>query len=65
MNKLVIILAFCFSPSFVYAYLDPGSTSIIIQAVIGAIASGIFFIKMFWFKIKKFIKDFFNKIIRK
>ena len=65
MNKLVIILTLSIFPNFVFAYLDPGSGSIIIQAIIGAIASALFFIKMFWFKIKKFFKNIFNKICRK
>ena len=65
MNKLVIILTLSFFSNLVYAYLDPGSGSIIIQAIIGAIASALFFVKMFWFKIKKFIINIFNKICRK
>jgi hypothetical protein len=60
MYKLIIILTLTLVSNFSYAYLDPGSGSIIIQALIGAAASAIFFIKFFWFKIKKFFKKFFS-----
>lgn len=55
--KNLFILIF-FVPSISYAYMDPGSGSLIIQAIVGVIASCVFFIKIFWFKIKKF----FNKL---
>ena len=65
MCRFILILSLGFFSNFVYAYLDPGSGSVIIQAIIGVIASALFFIKMFWFKIKKFMKNFFDKIFRK
>jgi len=34
-----------------YAYIDPGSTSLILQAVIGAIAAGVFTLKVYWGKV--------------
>ena len=36
-----------------YAYIDPGSGSIIIQAVIGALVGVVISVKIFWFKIKE------------
>lgn len=36
-----------------HAYLDPGTGSIILQATIAAVASSLFAIKMYWFKLKE------------
>ena len=40
-----------------FAYLDPGTGSIILQALVGAIAAGATYCSMYWQK----IKNFFNK----
>ena len=40
-----------------YAYLDPGTGSIILQAIIGAIAAGATYCSIYW----QTIKNFFNK----
>ncbi len=40
------------STSNAYAYLDPGTGSILLQGLIGAIAGGLFFAKMYWAKFK-------------
>jgi len=37
-----------------YAYLDPGTGSIILQALVGAVASGLFVMKLYWAKCKAF-----------
>ncbi|HMK05787.1 MAG TPA: hypothetical protein VK489_16415 [Ferruginibacter sp.] len=37
-----------------FLYLDPGSGSYLIQAIIAAILAAGFFIKNFWYKIKSF-----------
>ena len=47
------------SPSF--SYLDPGSSSIILQAIIGMIAAVGTTIGIYW---KKF-KEFFSKLFKK
>ena len=39
-----------------YAYLDPGTGSIIIQAILGAIAAGFSYCAFYWSKIKNFFK---------
>lgn len=36
-----------------HAYLDPGTGSIILQATIAAVASSLFAVKMYWFKLKE------------
>jgi hypothetical protein len=35
-----------------HAYLDPGTGSIILQAVIASVASSLFVIKLYWHKLK-------------
>lgn len=37
-----------------YAYLDPGTGSIILQAIIGAIALGAAYLSIFWSRVKSF-----------
>tara|TARA_Y100000590_G_C14998959_1_gene743085 strand:+ start:203 stop:412 length:210 start_codon:yes stop_codon:yes gene_type:complete len=48
-----------FPSSSAYAYLDPGTGSIILQAILGAIAAGLMTIKIWWQK----FKSFFSKIL--
>ena len=54
---LAVALTFLMSMNNAYAYLDPGTGSILIQGIIAAIAGGLFTIRMYWQK----VKDFFNK----
>ena len=44
-----------------YAYLDPGTGSIILQSILGAIAAGTSFCVFYWQKIKNFFKKKFKK----
>lgn len=39
-------------PQYAYAYIDPGTGSFVLQAVIAALVSIFFTIKAFWGKIK-------------
>jgi uncharacterized membrane protein len=53
-------LLFTFFQFFVldaYAYLDPGTGSIIIQALIGTLAGTAITLKVYWHKIKKNLLD--------
>ena len=62
--KRLILLIFVFLTSNsnnAFAYLDPGTGSIILQAIIGAIAAGLTFFTNFWLK----VKNFFKKILKK
>ncbi|NIQ15433.1 MAG: hypothetical protein GTO02_13860 [Candidatus Dadabacteria bacterium] len=52
---LIFIIAFTISPS-AFAYLDPGTGSLIIQSILAAIAGAIVAIKYYWHKILFFIK---------
>ena len=49
--SLVITLIFTQNA---YAYLDPGTGSILIQGLIAAIAGGLFTLRMYWQRIKNF-----------
>jgi hypothetical protein len=42
-------------------YLDPGTGSIIIQAIIAGLFGALFAIKLFWGKIKNLFKNLFSK----
>ena len=57
------------APAFFYfsfsqpldAYLDPGTGSIILQAVIGVAVGGLFAIGIFWQRTKTFVKNLFSR----
>ncbi len=38
-----------------YAYLDPGTGSILLQALIATVASSLFVIKMYWYKFRSML----------
>ena len=62
--KKILIVSFTFIILFnnrAFAYLDPGTGSIILQALVGAIAAGASFCSIYWQK----IKSFFSKRIKK
>ena len=42
------------------AYIDPGTGSLIIQVLIGALAGALVATKIFWSRIKAFFKDLFS-----
>ena len=52
-THLIFIIFFGFQ-NILFAYLDPGSQSIIIGALIGLFSTITLFIKNYWFKIKNF-----------
>ena len=37
------------------AYIDPGTGSLLVQGLIASVAAGLYTIKLYWYKIKKFI----------
>ena len=63
MNKLFIftILSVVIFPNHTYAYLDPGTGSIILQAIIGFLAASVTAISIYWSKFKSLISRIFNK----
>jgi len=59
MNKIIItsLIFIIFINNKAFAYLDPGTGSIILQGILGAIAAGATYCSIYWQK----IKNFFNK----
>ena len=51
---LFLIFGLISYTSPVYAYLDPGTGSILLQGLIGGIASAIAFLSIYWQKVKEF-----------
>ena len=61
MKKTLASIYFFFICSEAHAYLDPGTGSIIIQAILGAIAAFFTSIAIYWEKVKSFFKKSFKK----
>ena len=57
--KFIIIFYFMFINS-AYAYLDPGSASLIIQGILAGIVGGIATLGIYWFKFKQFFRKLFK-----
>jgi hypothetical protein len=53
----VILLFYFIFPNRIYAYLDAGSGSYIIQIIIAIAVGGAFGIKVFWRRIYSFFKN--------
>ena len=60
-NYIHIFLIFFLISSPAYSYLDPGSGSIILQAILGFIAAAIAIVSFYWNKFKMFILKIFKK----
>lgn len=58
---LAILLMGGFVISDAYAYIDPGSGSLIIQMIIGALVGVGITIKLYWHKLKYKFEDKFSK----
>jgi hypothetical protein len=55
-QKSLLLLLLCSSlPA--YAYIDPGSGSLLIQAIVGAIAAVGVTLKLYWHKLKVFFSQ--------
>ncbi|MFO0992285.1 MAG: hypothetical protein U1E67_10185 [Hyphomicrobiales bacterium] len=55
--KLILcsIAALMFIETDAYAYLDPGTGSIILQALIAGVAGSLFVVKAYWYKLRNFL----------
>ena len=60
-NKTIFFLYFFLFTSSAHAYLDPGTGSIILQAIIGAFAAFFSTLYIFWEKVKIFFRKAFKK----
>lgn len=61
LNFFTYFLLFLFSSSSAYAYIDPGTGSIILQAIMGFIALVFTGASIYWNKLKTYIKKIFTK----
>ena len=63
MNKklLYLLIFFLINPSIAYAYLDPGTGSIILQALVSIIAAIAAFFSLARYKVKEFFKSLLKK----
>tara|TARA_B100000035_G_scaffold275013_1_gene251765 strand:+ start:1599 stop:1817 length:219 start_codon:yes stop_codon:yes gene_type:complete len=59
LNLIIVYFLVFISPA--NAYLDPGSGSIILQAILGFIAASIATLSFYWNKVKLFLKKIFKK----
>ena len=51
-----LLLFFTMTPGYVFAYIDPGTGSLIIQGLLAAFAGAIVAIKLYWYKFKSLFK---------
>jgi len=56
MKRTAIIIYFSVLPSQAFAYFDPGTGSLIIQALIGGLAA----VTLFWGRVKLYVTSFFK-----
>lgn len=59
--SLLLAVLFLILPKDVYAYLDPGAGSYILQLIAATLFVGLFAVKNFWKQIKEFLKKLFSK----
>jgi hypothetical protein len=60
-NNTIFFLYFFLFTSSAHAYLDPGTGSIILQAIVGAFAAFFSTLYIFWEKVKIFFRKVFKK----
>ena len=53
MSMLILSISSSFLISNAYAYIDPGSGSLILQKILGALVGVGIAMKVYWFKIKE------------
>ena len=58
-SKITFLLSLLTSPA--YAYLDPGTGSLIIQALFGILAAIGAYITLYWRKLKNLLNKIFKK----
>lgn len=56
MKFLPLYIFFTLTPTTVFAYLDPGTGSMLLQGAIGLIAAALYTLRLYWKKILDFFK---------
>jgi hypothetical protein len=54
-GALLAVSFLVFTQGEAYAYLDPGTGSVLFQVLAGAVLASLFAVKMFWYRIKLFV----------
>ena len=54
MNKFILLILF-FTVTPVYAYLDPGTGTVIFQGIVGALAALAITVKLYWYRILRYL----------
>ena len=60
LKQLILVIFISLNSVNAYAYIDPGTGSVLLQALLGAIAAVGAYITLYWRKFKNFL----NKIFR-
>ena len=60
LKKKLFIIFFVFINTNAYAYIDPGTGGILLQALLGIVAAIGAYITLFWRKFKNFIDKIFK-----
>jgi hypothetical protein len=59
-NKFILFLYFLLFHNYAYAYIDPGTGSILLQALLGFVAAVGAYITLYWRKFKNFVYKVFK-----
>ena len=59
-KKIFLILYLLFNCNYAYAYIDPGTGGILLQALLGIVAAIGAYITLYWRKFKNFINKVFK-----
>tara|TARA_Y100000389_G_C16984764_1_gene282003 strand:+ start:71 stop:289 length:219 start_codon:yes stop_codon:yes gene_type:complete len=57
-----VILLLTLYPNYSFAYIDPATISVVVQGIIGAVAGGLVAIKIYWNKVKAFVRSLQSKL---
>lgn len=63
-SKLVILnvcMLYLIFPQIIFAYLDPGTGSYMLQIILAAVVGLAYTIKIYWVRVKAFIVNLFSK----
>jgi hypothetical protein len=62
-KKFIFFLSMYFFcvPKFAFAYLDPGAGSYVLQIVLAIVIGGLYSLKRYFHKIKRFLVKFISK----
>ena len=61
LKQLILIIFISLNSFNAYAYIDPGTGSVLLQALLGAIAAVGAYITLYWRKFKNFLNKIFKE----